>query len=270
MTKSSASSVRASVGTARVGNRRSWLLSALCAHTKPPYETDLPWRSLRPLTRLGRAQTAEERDRERAAEDAVELRGLLRELGQLACGTRTITRSSRGWPRSCKCWRSISTGIPIRGLRLAQCGPSLWIPCCMLDETKRATGGPASRLQAKPNHNVWRAMRSEFSEPPSDKRSAFSRQAPETRSGSLHTHRKCGPAHHAGRSGGGPRRWAASAARRPRDASRRPRAAPEGAGRPRRPRRMAAAAASSRAGGSSARRSAGRGWWPSRGATRSF
>ena len=37
--------------SARTGNRRVWLFSALRAHTKAPYRTDLLWETLRALTR---------------------------------------------------------------------------------------------------------------------------------------------------------------------------------------------------------------------------
>jgi hypothetical protein len=37
--------------TARAGNRRFWGLSALCAHTKAPYRTDLHRETLRALNR---------------------------------------------------------------------------------------------------------------------------------------------------------------------------------------------------------------------------
>jgi hypothetical protein len=40
-------------GTARAENRRFWLLSALRAHTKAPYNHDLLWNMLRPLKRPG-------------------------------------------------------------------------------------------------------------------------------------------------------------------------------------------------------------------------
>ena len=38
--------------------RRFWLLSALHAHTKPPYKTDLLWEMLRELNHSGRDRTA--------------------------------------------------------------------------------------------------------------------------------------------------------------------------------------------------------------------
>jgi hypothetical protein len=44
-------------GTARAGNRRFWRLSALRAHTKAPYKTDLLWKTPRALKRPGRART---------------------------------------------------------------------------------------------------------------------------------------------------------------------------------------------------------------------
>ena len=44
-------------GTARDGNRRFSRLSALCAHTKAPYKTDLLWETSRPLKRSERART---------------------------------------------------------------------------------------------------------------------------------------------------------------------------------------------------------------------
>jgi hypothetical protein len=44
-------------GAARAGNRRFWLLSALCAHTKVPYKPDLLWETLRALNCPGRART---------------------------------------------------------------------------------------------------------------------------------------------------------------------------------------------------------------------
>jgi hypothetical protein len=43
--------------SARAGNRRFWLLSALRAHTKAPYKTTLLWETLRPHNRFGRART---------------------------------------------------------------------------------------------------------------------------------------------------------------------------------------------------------------------
>jgi hypothetical protein len=42
---------RPRVQAARAGQRRFWLLSALCTHTNTPYKTDLLWRTLRPLKR---------------------------------------------------------------------------------------------------------------------------------------------------------------------------------------------------------------------------
>jgi hypothetical protein len=42
--------------SARAGNRRFWLLSALRAHTKPPYRTGLHRKTLRVLNRPGRAR----------------------------------------------------------------------------------------------------------------------------------------------------------------------------------------------------------------------
>ena len=45
--------------TARAENRRFWLLSARCAHTKAPHETDLLLETQRALNRPGRARTAE-------------------------------------------------------------------------------------------------------------------------------------------------------------------------------------------------------------------
>jgi hypothetical protein len=41
------------------GTRRLWLLSALRAHTKPPYKTDLLWEALRALNCPGQARTAD-------------------------------------------------------------------------------------------------------------------------------------------------------------------------------------------------------------------
>jgi hypothetical protein len=52
--------------TARAGNRRFDPLSALRAHPKAPYETDLRWETLRALKRAGRARTE---SRRRHAED---------------------------------------------------------------------------------------------------------------------------------------------------------------------------------------------------------
>ena len=43
--------------TGRAGNRHFCLSSALCAHTKAPYKTDLLWETLRALNRPGRART---------------------------------------------------------------------------------------------------------------------------------------------------------------------------------------------------------------------
>jgi hypothetical protein len=43
--------------TARAGNRRFWLLSALRAHTKAPYKTDLHRKTLMALNRPGAART---------------------------------------------------------------------------------------------------------------------------------------------------------------------------------------------------------------------
>jgi hypothetical protein len=43
--------------TARARNRRFRPLSALRAHTKPPYKTDLIWETLKALKRPGRART---------------------------------------------------------------------------------------------------------------------------------------------------------------------------------------------------------------------
>ena len=43
--------------TARAGNRRFWLFSAMCAHTQPPYKTDLLRKMLRPLNHPGRGRT---------------------------------------------------------------------------------------------------------------------------------------------------------------------------------------------------------------------
>jgi hypothetical protein len=45
--------------SARAGHRRFWPLSALRAHTKAPYKTDLIWKTLRPLERPGRARTGQ-------------------------------------------------------------------------------------------------------------------------------------------------------------------------------------------------------------------
>ena len=45
--------------TARVGNRRFGLLSALRSHTKAPYKIDLLWETLRVLKRPGRARTVQ-------------------------------------------------------------------------------------------------------------------------------------------------------------------------------------------------------------------
>jgi hypothetical protein len=45
------------VGTARAGNRRFGLFSALRAHTKAPYQTDSLWKTRRALNRPGRART---------------------------------------------------------------------------------------------------------------------------------------------------------------------------------------------------------------------
>jgi hypothetical protein len=50
--------------TARAGNRRFGLLSALHAHTKLPHKTDLLWRTLRPIKRPERAQTGQQLVRE--------------------------------------------------------------------------------------------------------------------------------------------------------------------------------------------------------------
>ena len=52
--------------TARAGNRRIWLLSALHVHTKPPYKTDLHKKTLRLLNRPGRVRTAREAAQQRA------------------------------------------------------------------------------------------------------------------------------------------------------------------------------------------------------------
>jgi hypothetical protein len=49
--------IRALELPARAGNRRFWCLRALRAHTKAPYENDLPWRALRALNRPARART---------------------------------------------------------------------------------------------------------------------------------------------------------------------------------------------------------------------
>jgi hypothetical protein len=43
--------------TARAGNRRFCLLSALRAHAEAPYKPDLLWEMLRALNRPGRART---------------------------------------------------------------------------------------------------------------------------------------------------------------------------------------------------------------------
>ena len=43
----------------RAGNRHLWLLSALRAHTKAPWKTDLLWETLRVLNRPERARTVE-------------------------------------------------------------------------------------------------------------------------------------------------------------------------------------------------------------------
>jgi hypothetical protein len=45
--------------SARAGNRRFWLLSALRAHTKAPYKTDLLGKTLRAFSRPGRSRTVE-------------------------------------------------------------------------------------------------------------------------------------------------------------------------------------------------------------------
>jgi hypothetical protein len=54
--------------TARAGNRRFPQLSALYAHTKAPYKTDLLWETPRPLKRPGWARTGGE-DHELDAEE---------------------------------------------------------------------------------------------------------------------------------------------------------------------------------------------------------
>ena len=46
--------------TARAGNRRFWMLSALRTHTKAPYKTDSLWRTLMTLKCPGRARTVVE------------------------------------------------------------------------------------------------------------------------------------------------------------------------------------------------------------------
>jgi hypothetical protein len=45
--------LRLAFTTARAGKRRFLMLSALRAHTKAPYKTDLPWKMIRPLKRPG-------------------------------------------------------------------------------------------------------------------------------------------------------------------------------------------------------------------------
>ena len=45
--------------SARAGNRRFWWVSALRAHTKAPYESELLGETLRPLNRPGRARTVD-------------------------------------------------------------------------------------------------------------------------------------------------------------------------------------------------------------------
>ena len=45
--------------SARAENRRFWRLSALCAHTKAPYKTNLLRRTLRPLERPTMARTVQ-------------------------------------------------------------------------------------------------------------------------------------------------------------------------------------------------------------------
>jgi hypothetical protein len=60
----------ASDRTAHAGNRRFWLLSALCAHTKAPYKTDLHRKMLMALNRPETARTVGglvEHERELAA-----------------------------------------------------------------------------------------------------------------------------------------------------------------------------------------------------------
>jgi hypothetical protein len=62
--------VDAVADAARAGNRRFWLLSALRAHTKMPYKTDLYRKTLRALKRPGRPG----QDGEGGDDDAAELR----------------------------------------------------------------------------------------------------------------------------------------------------------------------------------------------------
>jgi hypothetical protein len=71
-----AAAARAVIGsapTARAGNRRFWSLSALRAHTKAPYKTDLYRKTLGLLNRYGTARTGGRGARQPQLADRAEL-----------------------------------------------------------------------------------------------------------------------------------------------------------------------------------------------------
>ena len=87
--RSGSTNVRASSGSARAGNRRFRLLSALRAHTKEPHKTDPLWETQRALNRPGRARTVALQNRVR--------KPILSACGAWPCAGRT--RRRQPWPR---------------------------------------------------------------------------------------------------------------------------------------------------------------------------